>query len=60
MSGSKKALAMWEAQQLTRMGKPIRVSTQKAAGNGLGLAIASAKKNPKNDKQEVSGNEPRN
>lgn len=28
-----------------------------AAGNGLGLAIASTKKNPKNDKQEDRGNE---
>ena len=45
---SKKAMAMWGVEQLTRMGKEIPEGTKKACGSplNLGIAIASGNKKP--------------
>jgi len=54
MSGSRKALAMWGAQQLTRRGKAIPDSTRKVAGNGYATALASAQTPTKKIKKSCS------
>ncbi len=53
MSGSKKALAMWGIQQLTRAKEPIPESTKAAAGTGFNAAVKSAR-NPRGSGRKPS------